>query len=151
MSFSKHTNLICIIITILTVLLTVLFMNAERLGVSVVTSDVSADEEGIFSDRDLDPSYTEATAVYIDLSDIDGYTSGGAYELDGDLYIVTAGTYVLSGELDNQQVIVNASDAKVQIVLDGATITNNSQPGIYVAAADKVFITLEEGSDNVGT
>lgn len=149
MSFSKHTNLICIIITILSVVLTVVFMNAESLGVTVVTSDATADEDGIFSDRDLDPSYSEATAVYIDLDDIDGYTSGGAYELDGDLYIVTAGTYVLSGTLTNNQIIVDASDAKVQLVLNGINITNDSLPAIYVAQADKVFITLEEDSQNV--
>lgn len=148
MSNSKYTGIVCIIITILTVLVAVVFMNAEKLGVTSVTSDITADENGIFSDRDLDSSYTESSAVYIDLSDIDGYTSGGAYELDGNLYIATAGTYVLSGTLENGQVIVNASDAKVQIVLDGATITNDSLPAIYVAAADKVFITLEEGSEN---
>ena len=149
MSFNKYTGMVCIIITLMTVLVAIVFMNAEKLGVSSVTSDISADENGTFSDRDLDSSYTESSAIYIDLSDIDGYTSGGAYELDGDLYIATAGTYVLSGTLENNQVIVNASDAKVQIVLNGVTITNDSLPAIYVAAADKVFITLEEGSENV--
>ena len=149
MSFNKYTGIVCIIITLMTVLVAIVFMNAEKLGVSSVTSDISADENGAFSDRDLDSSYTESSAIYIDLSEIDGYTSGGAYELDGDLYIATAGTYVLSGTLENNQVIVNASDAKVQIVLNGVTITNDSLPAIYVAAADKVFITLEEGSENV--
>lgn len=38
---------------------------------------------------------------------------------------------------------------KVQLVLDGVTITNTSEPAIYVLDADKCFVTSAEGSENV--
>lgn len=38
---------------------------------------------------------------------------------------------------------------KVQLVLDNVTITNTSEPAIYVLDADKCFVTSAEGSENV--
>lgn len=38
---------------------------------------------------------------------------------------------------------------KVQLVLDDVTITNTSEPAIYVLDADKCFVTSAEGSENV--
>ena len=46
-------------------------------------------------------------------------------------------------------VTVEADDtAKVQLVLDGVSITNTDAPAIYVKSADKVFVTTTEGSTN---
>ena len=63
--------------------------------------------------------------------------------------ITAAGTYVLSGSLNNGSVIVDAAkDDKVQLVLDGVEINADTFAAIYVVQADKVFITLAEGSVN---
>ena len=148
MSFSKHTNILCGIILICTLVLTLVFINGEALGITVVRADVAEDEEGLFTGRDKDPSYDEDTAIRINLDDLEGEVSGGSYEMGGDLYIVQAGTYVLSGSLEEHSVIVNASEAKVQIVLEGVSVTHSSLPGIWVQDADKVFITLAEGTEN---
>jgi hypothetical protein len=148
MSFSKHTNILCGIILICTLVLTLVFINGEALGITVISADAAEDEEGLFTGRDKDPSYDEDTAIRIDLDDLEGEVSGGSYELDGDLYIVQGGTYVLSGSLEEHSVIVNASEAKVQIVLEGVSVTHSSLPGIWVQDADKVFITLAEGTEN---
>jgi hypothetical protein len=43
------------------------------------------------------------------------------------------------------------STEKVQIVLDGLSITNADAPAIYVVSADKVFVTTTEGSSNTLT
>lgn len=59
------------------------------------------------------------------------------------------GTYVLSGALSEGQIIVDADSAKVQLVLDNADITCASSAAIYVKNADKTFITLAEGSENI--
>ena len=59
------------------------------------------------------------------------------------------GTYILSGTLDDGMVVVNAeSTDKVQLVLDGVSINSATSAAIYVAQADKVFITLADGSEN---
>ncbi len=151
-SLHKKTDLICLVITAVTLIVTVVFMNSEKLGLTKLTSDASADYYGVFSDRDYRDSWSEALAVRIDLSDLDHLGSnGGAYVLDGDLNIVTAGTYVLSGSLQNHQVIVNAGDEKVQLVFDGVDINHDTLSPVLVSSADKVFVTLVAASDNVIT
>ena len=66
-----------------------------------------------------------------------------------DLTITEAGTYILSGTYTDQMLVVSAGDGdKVQIVLDGASMTNSEGPVIYVQNADKVFITAADGTEN---
>ena len=60
------------------------------------------------------------------------------------------GVYTLSGSAENCTVIVNAgSDAKVQLVLDGATITNDSSPAILVISADKCYVTTTDSESTL--
>ena len=50
----------------------------------------------------------------------------------------------------NASIIVNAGDEdKVQIVLDGVSITNESTPCIYVKSADKVFVTTTDSENTL--
>lgn len=66
-----------------------------------------------------------------------------------DLTITSAGVYILSGTYTDQMLVVAAGDEdKVQIVLDGVTMTNSAGPVIYVQNADKVFLTALEGTEN---
>ena len=46
------------------------------------------------------------------------------------------------------KIVPAAEDAKVQLVLDGVSISNTDSSAIYVTEADKVFITTTEGSSN---
>lgn len=56
--------------------------------------------------------------------------------------ITEEGTYIISGTASNFTVRVEAdSNAKVQLVLDGLSVTNDSTPVIYVVSADKCFVT----------
>ena len=78
-----------------------------------------------------------------DLSDAVTYTVA-----DGeDIHITSAGVYVLTGTASGVTVYVEAgSDDKVQLVLDGVSITNTDFPCIYVTEADKVFVTVSAAS-----
>lgn len=108
-------------------------------GLAAQVSDGFADVENMdfsYSDRDKDASWDEASAVAIDL---------GAEEL---VRITEAGTYVLSGELADGQVLVEAPDAEVQLVLAGATVHNEDGPALEVKDAKKVYVTLADGSSN---
>ena len=92
------------------------------------TSIYAADEQ--FTDRDLEQT--------VDLSEATYYTVTNGQ----DITISSAGVYVLSGEASNMTVYVEAGkDDKVQLVLDGVSVTNESFPVIYIKSADKVFIT----------
>ena len=148
-SLHRHTDLICGLIVAATVALTVIFINSERLGVSKIISDGGADRGGSFSARDYDSSWSETSAIKIDLNDLTNLGhNGGAYVLNGDVHIVTAGSYVLSGSLDNQQVIVDAQDSKVQLVLNNVDLRHETLAPIWIKAADKVFVTLPDDTHN---
>ena len=103
----------------------------------------------MFTERDLAGTYEESGAVYVTLSDdgITGDTDGVV--IDGQMVTITAeGTYIFSGTLSEGQIVVDADNAKVQIVFDNVDITCASSAAVYVKSAEKVFVTLAEGSQN---
>lgn len=64
-----------------------------------------------------------------------------------DVRITAEGVYILSGTAEECTVRVEADkNAKVQLVLDGLSITNSSFPCLYIVSADKVFVTLAADS-----
>lgn len=77
-------------------------------------------------------------------------TASSGVSISGNIITITKeGTYVLSGALSEGQIVVDADSTKVQLVLDNADITCASSAAIYVKNADKAFITLAEGSENI--
>lgn len=77
-------------------------------------------------------------------------TASSGVNISGNIITITKeGTYVLSGALSEGQIVVDADSAKVQLVLDNADITCASSAAIYIKNADKTFITLAEGSENI--
>ena len=108
---------------------------AAELQASVETPAV---DSNMFTKRDSRTDYDEDAAQYIDL---DAQT--------GDLTLTEAGDYVLSGTLTDGSVIINApEDAKLHLILNGAHIASQSAAALYVISADKVFVTLADGSEN---
>ena len=73
-------------------------------------------------------------------------------ENDRTIEITEDGVYVISGTASNCTIKVIADDsAKVQLVLDALTVTNDDFPVIYVLSADKVLVTTTEGTSNCMT
>ena len=90
----------------------------------------------LFTERDLTQTADLSEAQYLTVTD--GQT----------VSITSGGVYVLSGTAKDCTVTIEADKAdKVQLVLDGVSITNSDFPAIYVKSADKVFITAA-GSAN---
>ena len=108
------------------------------------------DVSGAFSDRDLDGSYDESKATRIALSDGGTTVTGNGATVSGNTVTITAaGTYLISGTLSEGQIKVEANEAdKVQLVLSGATVTSANSAALHVAKANKVFLTLADGSEN---
>lgn len=124
--------------------------NSTTSSYAILTaSKVAVDTE--FTDNDLDAGYDDSAANHITLNKTsikaasdDGVTINGSV-----LTITKEGTYVISGTLNDGQIIVDADDnAKIQIVLNGVNITCSNNAPIYVKNADKVFITLGENTEN---
>lgn len=106
--------------------------------------------EDMFTDRDLRGDYKESESVAVTLSGGTAQCNSKDVEVSGSTVTIKAeGTYILSGTLDGGMVIVEADEAaKVQLVLKGASISNSEGAAVYVRSADKVFVTLAEGTDN---
>lgn len=103
-----------------------------------------------FSDRDFEVEYQESDCVLITLADGASVVSGSGASVLGDVINITEGGYYLvSGSLSDGQIYVEVADTeKVQIILDGVSISNSSTAGIYIYSGDKVFLTLASGSNN---
>lgn len=99
------------------------------------SGDLIQTDADMFTDRDLAGTYQNAVEVTL---------SGAGYT------ITQEGIYLLSGALENGSITVDVSDknAKVQLVLNGVDIFCQDQAPITVNQADKVFVTLADGSKN---
>ena len=88
-----------------------------------------------------------AGAVEIDLSApqaADGVSVSGST-----VTISAAGTYVLTGTLADGQVVVAAGENDdVRLVLENASISSASTAPVYVKSADKVILSLPEGTES---
>ncbi len=113
-------------------------------AVSSVPVDVTYDVEDITS------TWAGEGVSYIKLNGNSATLDGtGAAISDGMIKIVAAGTYVISGTLDDGQIIVDVGGKEtVRLVLNGMNITCSTSAPIYVMNAEKVIITLEEGTEN---
>ncbi|MBP5459223.1 MAG: carbohydrate-binding domain-containing protein, partial [Clostridia bacterium] len=142
----KHTTKLLAVLLALTfaVVLSACKSNPETAETTTAKTTAAASDDSsaptstntdLFTDRDLDPSYDSATTI-----DLNKESSR--------VTITEAGTYVLTGTLHGQVVVKVADTDKVQLVLNNATITNNTSAAIYVQSGDKVFITTAEGSRN---
>lgn len=100
-------------------------------------SVVATGDSEIFTERDLEQQ--------ADLSDATNLTVTSGQ----DITITKKGVYVISGTATDCTIIVEAvDDEKVQLVLDGVSITNTDAPAVYVKSGDKVFVTTTSGSTN---
>ncbi|MBR1422435.1 MAG: carbohydrate-binding domain-containing protein [Ruminococcus sp.] len=97
----------------------------------------SEDDDGLFTKRDL--------AQTADTDDAETITVSDGQTID----ITEEGVYILTGTAMNCTVRIEVdSEEKIQLVLDGVSITNDDFPAIYVVNADKVFVTTVEGTEN---
>lgn len=93
-------------------------------------------ESDLFSNRDTDFSWQDRDVTEIQLQ-------------NETLTISEKGVYLLSGSIENGQIVVDApKDEKVQLVLSGASVHCDTHAALYVKQADKVFVTLAPGTEN---
>lgn len=123
--------------------------NAQETTTSTTSNQTVVSDTQYFTDRDLNASYDEASATKISLSGSSANIEGTGASFSGNVVTIAAeGTYLISGESEGIQIKVEANDtAKVQIVLKDVTMVNEEAP-IYIQSADKVFLTLAEGTTN---
>lgn len=143
----RYIKYIAIIVSVILVTITVTACSLNKNNTdnqtdtsSGKTSEVKTDaaQSDYFTERDLDPSYEEKDAKQL--------RPGNSCTA-----ITEEGVYILSGKYEGGVTVDAGESAKVQLVLNNAEITNSTGPAIYVKSADKVFITLPEGTTNTLT
>ena len=102
----------------------------------------------VFTNFDQRDTWTDATTI--DFTNDGVKISGNGASADGTVvYIIADGTYVISGECANGQIVVELDKAdKAQLVLMGLNLTCLDSAPLYVVSADKVSLTLAEGTLN---
>ena len=80
-----------------------------------------------------------------------GSSSGNVKVDGGTVTINSGGTYVISGELSNGRIVVNAPKADVRLVLSGASITSSDGPAIDIQDAGDAIVVLAKDSKNTLT
>ena len=129
------------------------FQEKSETAVQQQTSTETTKLSNPFTQRDLDGTVDEDKAVLVSLnSENTTIKQDGVSMVDGDLVITKEGTYILEGTLKNGQIRIEADKtAKIQIVLNGVTITNQDGSALEIVQADKVFLTLGKDTKNVVT
>ncbi len=111
----------------------------------VTTLDVS----DMFSKRDVKTDYEESECVLITLNGGEASCESEAVSIeDGTVVIKAEGYYLLRGTYNGSIRVEAPDDAKVQLILDGVTLKKSGTAAIYGKTADKLFITMAEGSKN---
>ena len=114
-----------------------LFCILALTGCAAVSAESDIQLSDYFTDRDLAGTWSDAETI-----DLTGQTA---------VNITKEGVYQLSGTMNGAVTVSTDDTAKVQLVLDGVSITAETGAAIYVEKADKVFITLADGTENTLT
>ena len=148
MSTSKHIDVICVVVLLCTLLVTGLFINGTALGIEAITDADAGDGQFTANDRNADWDTTGATRITL-TGDGGSVKGNGAYVYDGNVHIIQAGKYMISGELTNGSVIVDADyNDKIWMLLDGVSLHCANNAALLVEQAGKVFLTLADGTEN---
>jgi len=99
-------------------------------------------------------NYTDFQADSSNLIQLNGkkvsIQGAGAEAKEGTVTIKAAGTYVVSGSLEDGQIVVDVADkGDVRLVLNGVNIQSSDSSSIYIKQAGKTIISLPEGTENI--
>jgi len=113
-------------------------------------SAIESGEIGVEADEDDLTATYDSFDAEITLSDDNSTVSGddsGVTITDNLITITAGGTYRLTGELSDGQVLVTGTE-KVKLYLDGVTITNSTGPALLCVNEKRTIISLAEGTEN---
>ena len=103
----------------------------------------------MFTNRDYEVGYDESTAVTVTLNGSTAACGDVSVAIaDGTVTLTKEATYLITGTYTGSVVIDMDKSAKPHIILKNADITCADGAALYVAQADKVFVTLADGTVN---
>ena len=125
----------------------------QEQSLETASAATAAEYDVEYDQDDLKVSTDASELSYVTLEGNSIAVAGNGAIFDGStVTITTAGTYSISGTLDDGQIIVDTEDEDtVFLILDGVEITCSTSAPIYVSNAEKVVLTLAEGTENYVT
>lgn len=125
-------------------------------GVPVTTTASSATAASVLAENSVPATTAGSAAVSADAVQLrmDGSTiavESDSVTVEGNVATITAaGTYQLSGTLDDGQVVIDTDDSgTVYLILSGVSISSSTSAPIYVKEAAAVEVILTDGTENV--
>ena len=100
----------------------------------------------ITSDDEKDDSWKENKGN-VNLAELT-FEGEGVDISDNQIKITKGGDYTLTGTLDDGNITISTKE-KVKLRLSGAKIISGNNPCIFAEDADKVYITLTDGTENM--
>ena len=121
----------------------------ENSNAAPVDVDFSQTDGDMFTERDSKSEYDASKAVTIQLNGTTATASSDSVQINGSTVILKEeATYVISGALNGMLVVDAPDTAKLQLVLNGVDIASETSAALYILEADKVFVTLADGTVN---
>lgn len=114
-------------------------------------TETMIDVAKLFSERDLSGEYDTLECERINLSDAGSVSDSESVTIDGGTVTITGeGNYMISGALRDGMLVVDADKTeKVQLILNEVSINSAASAAVYIKSADKVFVTLADGTENM--
>ncbi|SEK57884.1 carbohydrate-binding domain-containing protein [Ruminococcus albus] len=117
---------------------TTILENSTKTTSAEIKQLSTSTQSDIFTTRDLEQTADVSDSKNITVSD------------NSTIEITDEGVYTISGSAKNCTIKIMADEnAKIQLVLDGISITNSDSPAIYAVSADKVFITTTDSENTL--
>ncbi|MEK5382759.1 carbohydrate-binding domain-containing protein [Niallia sp. FSL W8-0635] len=110
-----------------------------------ISENINYDEE------DFVTNWEEEDPIYITLDGNEiSYDESAAVMTSGSTVTIrSGGVYVLKGNLDDGQIVVDAPETgNVHLVLNGVDINNSNSSAIFIKEAEDTVITVAEGTKN---
>ncbi|MEF2966677.1 carbohydrate-binding domain-containing protein [Paenibacillus sp. M1] len=103
-----------------------------------------------YDEADTAADWSAENATSIALNGAGAVVDGPGAAADGGVVTISAaGTYVLSGKLDDGGIVIDAGDEDfVRLVLNGVQIHNADSSAIYIKGSGKTVLTLADGTEN---
>ena len=121
----------------------------ENSNADPVDVDFSQTDADMFTERDKKAEYDVSKAVTIQLNGTSATASSDSVQINGSTVIIKEeATYEISGALNGMLVVDAPDTAKLQLVFNGVDITSETSAALYILEADKVFVTLADGTVN---
>ena len=106
-------------------------------------------EEDHEDDEDYTWDSSKVTTITLNTDSISVDNENGTIINETTILITSAGTYSISGTLEDGQIVVDTNDEEtVKLILNGVNISSTTNAPIYVEDAEKTVIILADNTEN---